>query len=204
MELVSLLDLGVEGLGKTKAFAAVDWRPASPPAIPPLGSTVAITLQTDSLLLNPSRLAQQPLLESYREAWQQISGGKLELLHFFHRTRLHGGEYIYRRFQQTRQPRNGVNMPANGDGLYRPYLLTEPGSVFYFQVIGEASALLAKWQRTHLTIPRDTRQFYQLGDEPTSSDWEHCPCLPENGYGEIAIDLHRTHGVSLLQEVDCV
>ena len=195
-ELQHLLALGLEGLGKTKACASINLSASPSPSISPFAPDLpfALTLQTPALLLDPSKLAAEPLLAAYQSAWHDISGGRLRLRHFFHRTRLYGGEYLYRRFQQQ-----------SGDGQYRPYLLSEAGSVFSFEP-GDVRDLLEKWQRTHLPMPAATRHFYQLPDQPTLNDWEHCPCLPENGFGEFGVNLHLRHQseLHLLSEADYV
>jgi len=193
-QLQEVLSYGLLRLGKTKAYGTIALSEA-PLATAPPASEIVITLQTPALLLNPKNATPAGLLAAYQTAWSEISSSVLKLKHFFHRTRLHGGEYIYRRFQSR-----------HSDHVYRPYLLTEAGSVFVFEPNANAAALLHSWRQSHLPIPPSTRKFYTLPDQPSPSDWKICPCLPENGFGEFAVNLHLNPSstVPLLQEQDYV
>ena len=190
-QVLELLGHGLHGLGKTKAWAKVSVTAAAQPAIPS-GNVLAVTLQSAALLLQPNRVEAVGLHAAYAEAFQSLSSA-LELQHFFQRTSLYGGEYVYRRFQQK-----------PGDKLYRPYWLTEPGSVFVFKSTEAARTFLAGAMKTNLPIPEATRKFYQLTEKPEPLDWQRCPCLPQNGFGEIAVNLHvsRAAAVPLLTAKD--
>ncbi|WP_298623105.1 hypothetical protein [uncultured Zoogloea sp.] len=84
-----------------------------------------------------------------------------------------GGTYLHRRHLAQRQH------------AYRPLVLTEPGSVFVLKVVDAAARpLLARWQRHGLPLP--TKVAAEHG-----SAWQDHPYLPQNGYGEIAIDLQH-------------
>jgi hypothetical protein len=81
---------------------------------------------------------------------------------------------------------------------YRPYLLTDAGSVFLFRILdgGKARDCITLWLHNGIEISPAVKKFYRLTDVQPSRLWEHCPYLPENGFGEIAVDLHK-----LAQEV---
>jgi len=189
-ELRAALEHGLFALGKTKARAAIIAKPIDLKTAQLRGDTVAITLQTAALLCDPSRhLAPNGQIGSsdrdamraeYRDVWSDLSGTSLELENYFHRVSLAGGGYLRHRFQ-------------TGDP-YRPYLLTDPGSVFLLRIKDrqKASDCVTRWLRRGLDLSGPVRHFYRLGGIAERELWKSCPFLPENGFGEIAIDLHET------------
>lgn len=181
-ELGEALASGFYGLGKTKAHATVVARRAACGDLA-VGGTVAITLQTAALLCDPVRMggaSLEAVKAEYGRVWDELSSGAFALKSYFHCQSLGGGEYLRRRFQNAREP-------------YRPYLLTDAGSVFLLQVTKpeEARAAIAKWQARGIELTDVVRRFYSLARVSDDKLWEVCPFLPENGYGEIAIDLHK-------------
>ncbi len=190
-QLTGLLTAGIQGLGKTKSFAAcriVDDREVIPvKSSLPLEQnskehTLILTMQSAALLLDYQNFIEETqqqklsLKKAYARTWQQLSGNLLTLQRFFARQTLSGGKYQYNRFQQDE---------------YRPWLLTSPGSVFVFSYqrdkAAEVKEQVQKWQRLGIPLADIVIKAYQLAkDRPL---WMQCPFLPENGYGEIAVNL---------------
>ena len=213
-QLRSLLEHGLHGLGKTKACAKVDlfaggtvsaaYAAATPLVPPPQDMQWVITLQTPAVLGWPEEFGTQPANDPrhgalYRTAWSQLSRthdapeGVLVLQHFYARQSLAGGAYLWHRFQKSR--------------AYNPWLLTDAGSVFVLQAatdqVETAQKLIARLQRTGLPLPGWAIHAYGLANDP-GQDWRSCPFLPENGYGEIAVNLQchtdkKPTDISLLQ-----
>jgi hypothetical protein len=189
-EFLTAIQHGLFGIGKTKAFAKVD--PKEERFVgPTFGDSVAITLQTSALICDPSRhlapggsngSSDAELMErEYRDAWSEMSEGSLELENYYHRCSLAGSEYLRRRFQ--------TGLP------YRPYLLTDPGSVFLLKVkdMDRAKRFLDDAAANGLRLSPSVRRFYELQNVPDSELWKRCPFLPENGYGEVALNLEVPH-----------
>jgi hypothetical protein len=42
------------------------------------------------------------------------------------------------------------------------------------------------WQRRGLPVAGTVREVFKLKGD--ASDWQRCPYVPENGFGEIAVD----------------
>ncbi len=176
-ELAKLFAHGLPNVGKTRAVAAVEWLPMAtdPPRVARTGTPIngkhVVTLQTDFLMTDPATLqtSGKTLHDAYADFWREASGGALELVRFFARQSLHGG-YLRKRFGQK--------------GSYEPYLVTDHGSTFVLTAIGpDASAKLAEWTAGGLPLPKWVKD--QCG-EPL---WKTCPFVPENGFGEVVVDL---------------
>ena len=171
-QLEQILRMGVEPLGKTKALGRVDLSSAPLPTVKAAPDYV-LTLQTPALLLDPSREMDYPAV------WNRLSEGALEMVNFFHRTRLAGGDYVQKRFHPKRPQ-------------YKPYLLTEAGSTFLLKPVAgreeDARKWLEEWARHGLPLSQQVRTFYEIGDTPDRPQWKQCPYLPENGYGEIRVN----------------
>jgi len=191
-QLRALLSLGLVGFGKGKTMAKVNVLPAGEICdvmettdIHGLGEDglICLCLQTDAVLLNPRDLDETSghieLLQAYRRIWSDLCDD-LQLERFFATQRLAGGEYQARRFHRW---------GSEGEDYY-PWLLTEAGSVFVFSVRdqGQAEREMERWLRSGLPVAPVIRAFYGL---PGDRDqwWKWCPYIPQNGYGEIAINL---------------
>lgn len=189
-QLRSLLSQGMIGLGKTKTPATVEFI-LSPAQITPTRSfdpkpvntnQWIITLQSDTLLGSPETMDEtsgvDALRKMYETAWQELSDNKLHLIRYFASQRLTGG--IWRR--KTMQKGH----------LYRPWLLTEAGSVFVLEAggnISDARLVIEKWLQHGLPLKRAVLEYYRLGSDP-STFWQSCPYIPENGFGEITVNLN--------------
>ena len=130
-QLLEILSLGLQGVGKTKSSAEMDVRPQG--SIKPLhtGQVLPreglwiITLQTPALICDPARLDEssghRELHQAYASAWTELSGSSIILVRFFAEQSLAGGYYLHQRFQSGKP--------------YNPYVLTEPGSVFVLTAV---------------------------------------------------------------------
>jgi len=123
----------------------------------------------------------------YEQAWHEISAGKLRLLRYFARQRLSGGKHRQKIMQ-------------NSSNSYRPWLLTEAGSVFVLQGKEDIADMIKLWLSQGLPIADSAIQWYRLGDVPAQY-WQYTPFVPENGYGEIAVNL-RAENVIQLTDAD--
>lgn len=200
-ELRVLLDLGLQGIGKTAAEALVEVGPGQP--VLPLESAIeaigegdervfVLALQTPALLADPGVLGEaagdRRLFAAYAAAWHDLSGGELSLRRFFSQERLAGG-YLTERFRRAR---------GSGEKAYRPYFLTETGSVFVLAADDEtkAGSLLARWARLGLELPSWAKERY--GDS-----WKTNPFTRQDGYGEVAVNLdwHRDRRPPAFEEI---
>jgi hypothetical protein len=124
--------------------------------------------------LNPA----EQLRQTYADAWANLSANTLKLERFFATQTLTGGFYLWKRFQ--------------AENLYQPYLLTDAGSVFVLSTEtdkeAEAKTYIKQWLETGLPLPQWAIEEYGLGEQPESY-WKNCPYIPQNGYGEIAVNL---------------
>jgi hypothetical protein len=190
--LRALLSLGLVGFGKSKTVARVNVLPGGEIGdvmdttdIRGLGEDglICLCLQTDALLLNPGELNETSthveLLRAYRRIWSALCDG-LRLARFFATQRLAGGEYQAHRFHRWGK---------DGEDYY-PWLLTEAGSVFIFSVSShdQAERKMEQWLRSGLPVAPAIRAFYGLPDD-RDQWWKWCPYIPQNGYGEIAVNL---------------
>lgn len=182
--ITELLAEGLGPIGKTDAWAEASldatcpavWQEAANLA-PRRNDTVVLQLNTPALLLASGQIAniEQPDLNSlYGRIFYELSGGALLLSHFYASHDMAGGGYLQARFS-----REGAT--------YRPYVLTNAGSVFVLTVNAEdmATGVLNDWRRNGLRLPKAVVD--ERGDT-----WEKNPYLPQNGYGEIAVNL--AHG----------
>ncbi len=200
-QLKTLLNYGLVGLGKTKVSVTVKISNAPVPGRKSLIEPLAIqyngkvlpvwivTLQTETLMINPKKIAgpelctAENLQKQYEEYWAGVSPGVQ--LHTFYAAQSLRGRYLTHRFQ--------------ADKPYNPYLLTQAGSVFLLTAqeddIREAGNILAALQEDGLPLPANwPAELYgqSAGTKPT---WQECPWLPENGFGEIKVNL-SCHTVS--------
>ena len=191
-QLASLLEPGITGIGKTKALAETvvlqnrDVQDAQNIKSADFSfDELAIILHTPALLLSPdgqpegSRLDEagghEELFQAYKAAWADLCPD-FDLKRFFAMQRLSGGTYQHFRFRGE-------------TAFYYPWILTEAGSVFVFSVKNHETAknALDKWCRKGLPIPGPVREFYCIPAEE-NLQWKHCPFIPQNGFGEIAVN----------------
>jgi hypothetical protein len=183
---------GLGGVGKTKVGAKVSWSESATPEAPAgegkQGDTWRLLLVTPSLLTDPRSLrpagarvkagsgSRDVQFAAYKQVWDELSEGQLELVRYFHDQSLAGGEFLRGRFQA-------------GLAAYWPYLLTEPGSVFVLRAKDTArgKALLTKWLSSGLPLSGWVDELYGRNGLP-GGDWRSCRFVPAKGYGEIALN----------------
>lgn len=138
---------------------------------------IIITLQSDALMLNPKDVITNSNLQAlYENFWNDISGETLKLSHFFAHQKLLGG-YLVHRYGKEGEP-------------YYPYYLTAAGSVFVLELNGDAvdrEKKIDHWKTSGLDAPNWAKELY--GKRGEKLNWENCPYVPENGYGEIKVNL---------------
>ena len=83
-----------------------------------------------------------------------------------------GGEFIHKRHLKSAK--------------YLPLVLTDPGSVFVFEVKdrNKAEGDVRTWQEKGLPLPQTVTNEH-------GKAWQDHPYLPENGFGEIAVNLQH-------------
>lgn len=175
-------------VSKTKAVCEVEVTPVYGEADLPAGETLALVLQTPALLADPrfpedggpgqtGSITAERMRELYTALWRELSGESLSLRHYFAAQSLAGGSHLHHRFQQ----------PAGNGKAYAPWLLTDAGSVFVFDVKNAVAAKIKvrDWLRHGLPLPGKLEARF-------TADWRHNPYLRANGFGEVAI--HQPHG----------
>lgn len=189
-QLRSLLTHGLIGLGKTKTPAKVEFilppqtlQPVKASNAQPLTSNQwIITLQSDTLLGSPEGLNETSgvadLKAMYEKAWQDLSGGSLKLVRYFASQRINGGIWRRKTMQQGQQ--------------YCPWLLTEAGSVFVLEIaassLQDGQDCITKWLEHGVPVKEDVCTYYNIPPD-ADQQWQVCPFIPQNGYGEIAVNL---------------
>lgn len=194
-----LLDKGLHFLGKTKAVGKIDWLDTQPET---WRSNLAIEnggwrvmLSTPALLTPIDQLqnASTTLFDAYAHYWAKVSGGSLTLSHYFAWQRLAGGKYAWERRQKPVLKKD-----------YRPWILTLPGSVFFLKPTGDettATDHLLKWREAGLPLSAKVLECYAPKVEKGSL-WNHLPYVPQNGFGEIAVNAKT--GVNLCVSIEKV
>jgi hypothetical protein len=180
-------------IGKTKTFARLAPKPAFPtrrvsglPSALKMGDTVRLQLQTDALMGNWLALNESAGVEEveklYGDAFDELSVGALKLHNYFARQKLLGGNYFWHR--------HGAGAP------YRPWLLTEAGSVFVLEVLEPQAAKewLERWLERGLPLPAWLDKEALESEAKGRPRWQTIPYLPEGGYGEILINADTALG----------
>ncbi|NTU50032.1 MAG: hypothetical protein HGA87_03935 [Desulfobulbaceae bacterium] len=144
------------------------------------GDLAVILLQTDTLMFDAKALAARKskvdLQNVYKEYWNKVTGGSCELLRFFARQHMSGG-YLAKKLYPLYS------------GCYYPYVLTEAGSVFVLEVqCPDANTVLNNFIENGLPLPPQITALFPEGKAPWDY-WKKCPFVPENGYGEIIVNL---------------
>jgi len=202
-ELSDLLNKSPLLFGKTSARAKLSLAAGSEPALPKPFTELGkddlwiVLLLTPALILNASEMVGaggSELSAAYKNIWQEFTGGQdsaLTLVRYFTRESLVGGNYLYRRFQDKSKD-------------YFPYLLTDAGSVFVLSSKPEdqtkAQDQLKKLLTGGLPLPQWAVQHFRRANHD-GDYWQNCPFLPQNGYGEIAVNRQEQLG-RLPKELD--
>lgn len=161
--LLSVLENGLDGVGRTGASASVSPSPVdtSFEAFRP-GDEAVFTLVTPALMF--LRFDEtQSIREHYGRYFRKAFDGA-SLVNFFATQRLNGGYIAVRRrvFGNT----------------YYPFILTEAGSVFRVKLTTDKACIaFSKALRTGLPVGTD---------DAVEVNWRNCAYVPQNGYGQIA------------------
>lgn len=145
------------------------------------GGLAVILLQTDTLMFDAKALADKEctidLQSVYQEYWNEITGNSCDLLRFFARQQMSGG-YLAKKLY-----------PLYPD-CYYPYVLTQAGSVFVLKIrdVGVAKEKLSDFVKSGLPLPSQITALLPEVVHPWEH-WKKCPYVPENGYGEIIVNL---------------
>lgn len=140
-----------------------------------------VNLQTDAFMFDPYAQTNLDNLHAlYTEYWDYATGGTCRMSHFFARQSFSGGytASMYR---------------LHANNHYFPYLLTAAGSVFVLEPVkgkeGQARTALEKLRDRGLPLPKSI--ITKMNDKNifTETAWSVCPFVPENGFGEIFINL---------------
>ncbi len=177
-ELSAALAGGLPGVGRSQSYAMVEPSAPAPSNLWQLQAdcNIVLTLQTPALLRVPDG-------GDYKSAIHALSGGALAYVCHFATERLSGAAFMNHRYFKGK--------------TYKPWLLTEFGSVFVVRATGDtnaATACIRCWLDHGLPIPTATRAFYGLDTTNDEAElWQACPYIRHNGYGEVAGDLpvHR-------------
>ena len=150
-QLRCVFEQNLFGLGKTKAECEVQMIAENSISNKktsnnkPRENRFIITLQTPFLLCNPTNLnessGKDELHNAYKQTWEKLFNNSATLSHFFTSQSLAGGEYLHKRFQS--------NNP------YNPFILTDAGSVFVFDVTDQTKAdvKVDNWLKHGLPLP---------------------------------------------------
>ena len=129
-------------------------------------------------MVNPDEIVKEEqtgekLGKLYNQYWEDASSNSMEMIRFFAHQKLLGG-YLVRR---------------HGDNYY-PFYLTASGSVFVLKVKDSkentAMEKIDEWKKKGLPLPEWVKTKYKEVDKEL---WQTCPFLPENGYGEVMVNL---------------
>ncbi|MBI5409181.1 MAG: hypothetical protein HZA14_07435 [Nitrospirae bacterium] len=136
---------------------------------------IIVALQSDALMADPDELLKKQtadkLKKLYEAYWSEVFGSNtVELVRFFAHQRLLGG-YLGRRMA----------------GGYYPFYLTGAGSVFVLKA-DKALECVNKWKNNGLPVPAWAKKKY--GNGKGEDLWQRCPFVPQNGYGEVAVNLN--------------
>lgn len=160
---------GLVGVGRGGAYCTFGFEVGAELETPVVadGDRLLLTLQTPALLRQPEPGNCGDVTQAYRLAFEEL--GLPGLRSLFVRESLHGGQFMARRLA--------------GGSTYKPWLLTEAGSCFVFEV-GANVPDLSRLVRFGLNVPGRTAEFYGIDQQ---NGWQTCPYLPENGYGEVRL-----------------
>jgi len=200
-ELAALLNESPLLFGKTSTRAKVTLtNGASPLAPEPINHDAnsdlwIVLLITPALLLDSRkfvRAGRDELRGAYQAIWTEFTcwgqESPLTLVRYFTGESLVGSNYLFNRFQGR-------------TGNYFPHLITDAGSVFVLTSKPEdrakAQTQLKQLLIGGLPLPQWAVKHFKRG-EHNGDYWQNCPFLPQNGYGEIAVN--RTEQSARLPE----
>ncbi|TNE65427.1 MAG: hypothetical protein EP335_05785 [Alphaproteobacteria bacterium] len=169
-ELSTLLAHGIAPLGRSGAHASlcISWG-ADARTVQNLreGDLHVLTLASPALILDQRN--------AYGPAISDVFDGAVDLVRCFTSERMAGADFMANRFSAGR--------------AYRPWLLTETGSVFVVRIKDPETAAqkLNDLQAHGLPLTRAIRETYLLSADGPDL-WRECPYIRQNGFGEIIVD----------------
>jgi hypothetical protein len=188
-QFCAVMSNGLPGVGRSQSLATMGNPAAVPTPIikwsPHEDGCIVLTLQTSALLRSPA--------SDYRTAIAELSNGALAYVRHFARERLSGADFMDKRYFKGQ--------------TYRPWLLTEAGSVFVLRPAegqdDTVTSCIRDWLNHGLPLPQSVRSFYGLKTSATDAAlWETCPYIAQNGYGEIAADMDEHRALKFEAYVD--
>ncbi len=139
-----------------------------------------VVLQTDALMFDGKLLSDEQgffpdLYDVYKKFWSEVTEGSCEMIRFFARQKFAGGY----------QAKNNFKLHE----YYYPFVLTEMGSVFVLEIHDreKANVKLLEFSQRGLPLPSNITNL--ISSDPDFDYWKKCPFVPENGYGEIRINM---------------
>lgn len=131
-------------------------------------SFYSIILQTSAVMFEAETCKNEMMDDLYKTYFQGISGVDIRVERLFAKQELRGG-YQALRYQGGRKH-------------YMPWMLTTPGSTFVVSCSDDDATAFEKslqdWQKDGLPVSLHVKQ----------QSWEDCPFVPQNGYGQIALN----------------
>ncbi|SER16320.1 CRISPR/Cas system CSM-associated protein Csm3, group 7 of RAMP superfamily [Nitrosomonas sp. Nm51] len=186
-ELAQLLGNGLGPIGKTDAWAAVSFND-NPDTVWPEKTIkddckmVVLMLNTPALLIASTEVADRTqqainLNAHYSDIFSELSDKSLSLSHFYASHSMAGGTFLWERYIKQ----NSGDKPQTQH--YRPFVLTDAGSVFVFKfnLKENARQKLNEWRKCGLPLPQQVNTAHE-------STWKQNPFIPQNGFGEIVIN----------------
>ena len=168
--LAGIVRSGLWNMGRTNAAMTVERianaAPAGPEPFDEKGDAYAVMLLTPAVMTDAKTLGESgewslDARNAFAAYWKNVIPGA-ELVDFM-AAQSWGGRYAARRYRPY------------GGGIYYPFMLTMPGSVFLLRGDGVKEAL-----ETCIT---GNLPHAPLGGK--TPDWRKSPFVPENGYGRI-------------------
>lgn len=185
--LITLMEDGLDGIGKTNAratFAAMPSPPADAGAVAPIAGRsgdFALVLRTPALIVDP--LAGRPVTALYGDYFNGVLPDA-DLVSFFAQQRM-AGRYAAKHHRPY-------------GSTYYPFVLTEPGSVFLLRAKPSRESELQKKLEGLLQSGLPLTAL----SNASPLDWRNCPYVPENGFGAFTADhLSNASHASLLGRV---
>lgn len=148
---------------------------------------LVITLQSHAnLFITPPSNYETDHFSLYQDYFNSLNSEGLNLAYALASQSLRGGGYLLRRFRAF-----------NPENQYQPLWLTEPGSVFGFELTDinkqeQIAEMVADWLQFGLPLANSQSR------DKANSEWQTSPYINRNGFGEIILGtgFHPQQGVA--------
>jgi hypothetical protein len=139
-----------------------------------------VVLQTDALMFDGKSLSDEKgffpdLYDVYKKFWHEVTDGSCEMTRFLARQKFAGGY----------QAKNNFKLYE----YYYPFVLTETGSVFVLKILDREKANVKQLEFCQHGLPLPSNITNLIPSDTSYDYWKKCPFVPENGYGEIRINM---------------